>query len=443
MRRLARFGLYGGVVGIVLGLSKIHARWVADTPYSWHTSSRFAWSMCYIAALIVACYGMGLPDLARSRRSSLVAAVVAPLLGAGAISLVQLATGDALLPRFVVFGTALLLVPWAYFCAALARRGRQAGEQRDRVLLVGSDDVAVTLADDLTFDVVERPATLGGHLTLAGARPLATSSTPVADALQAADASVLVLDQHAQADDQIVAQAAPLHASGVRVRTLADFYEEWLGKLPVSELERTSLLFDVGEVHRERYARLKRLFDIPIALVGFIALAVVTPIVVIGNLLANRGSLFYRQERVGMDGRVFLILKFRTMRPADSTSTQWTTDRDPRITPFGSLLRRSHLDELPQVINILRGELSVVGPRPEQPRYVTELSQKLPFYEFRLMVHPGLTGWAQVMYGYAGDEEDALEKLQYDFFYLRHQSLGLDIRTVARTVRSVIGRGGR
>ena len=118
-------------------------------------------------------------------------------------------------------------------------------------------------------------------------------------------------------------------------------------------------------------------------------------------------------------------------------------EHDPRVTAFGRVLRRSHLDELPQVLNILRGELSVVGPRPEQPHLVAELSAKLPFYRLRHLVRPGLTGWAQVKYQYAGTDVEALEKLQYQFFYLRRQCLALDVRIVGRTVRSVIGRDGR
>jgi len=164
----------------------------------------------------------------------------------------------------------------------------------------------------------------------------------------------------------------------------------------------------------------------------------------VANLVGNRGPLLYRQERIGKNGTPFAILKFRTMRPAQpGDSTDWTGELDPRITRFGHVLRRSHLDELPQVLNILRGELSVVGPRPEQPHYVEELSEKLPFYAMRHLVRPGLTGWAQVKYGYAGDERDALEKLQYEFFYLRRQSVGLDLRIVGRTLRSVIGGDGR
>ena len=164
--------------------------------------------------------------------------------------------------------------------------------------------------------------------------------------------------------------------------------------------------------------------------------------IVVADAVANRGPLLYRQPRVGRDGAVFPILKFRTMRAGGRTKEP-TAEDDPRVTPFGRVLRRSHVDELPQVLNILRGELSVVGPRPEQPHLVAELSAKLPFYRLRHLVRPGLTGWAQVKYRYAGTDVEALEKLQYEFFYLRRQSLALDARIVGRTVRSVMGRDGR
>ena len=184
--------------------------------------------------------------------------------------------------------------------------------------------------------------------------------------------------------------------------------------------------------------------DLAAGLVGLIPLGLLVPVVVVGDLVANRGPLIYRQERVGRDGTTFRILKFRTMRPTgpDVIDADWTAVDDPRVTRFGRLLRATHLDELPQVVNILRGELSVVGPRPEQPRYVTELASSLPFYGLRHLVRPGLTGWAQVKYGYAGDQQDAMEKLQYDFFYLRNQSVRFDVRIIGRTLRSVVGSQG-
>ena len=439
MSRIARPLLYAGVLVAVVGLSKLHAAEVGT--YDYTGSSRFAWSFAYIALLAVAAYGVGLPDVPRSRRSAVGSSLVAAGTAALAISAVQLLAGDALLPRFVVLGAAVVLVPWYLLCVAIAVDSRAFDERRERVVVVGDHPEAAALADELDH-LPEAYADVVATLSVADAA--VATGRPLVEAVDRVRGSVVALDRAAQAEPSVVAQAASLHEAGVRIRTLSLFYEEWLGKLPVSELERVSLMFDIGEVHRARYGRVKRLFDVAIAVPGLLALALVTPVILVGNLAANRGPLLYRQERVGKGGRHFRILKFRTMRPdASGMRDEWTAEDDPRITPLGRVLRISHVDELPQVINILRGELSVVGPRPEQPAYVDELVDKLPFYDLRHLVRPGLTGWAQVKYGYAGDERDALEKLQYEFFYLRHQGLTLDLRIVGRTVRSVLGSDGR
>jgi lipopolysaccharide/colanic/teichoic acid biosynthesis glycosyltransferase len=442
-RHVARFSLYAGVVVAVGGMSKAHAA-LSVPPYDYTGSSRFSWSLAYVALLCLAAYGLGLPDLTRGRRSAAVAAAGATTAGALGISVLQLLAGTALLPRGVVLGAAAVLVPWFVLCATLARDGRSRAEGRDRVVLVAGPAEAVMLDHDL-HEAPERPAVVVARLDVVAAHATDERSTPLLDVASARGASVVVLDRHAQADETVVAQAAALHAAGVRVRTLSLFYEQWLGKFPLSELERVSLMFDIGELHRARYGRVKRLLDVVLALGGGVVLAAALPVVVAGNAVANRGPLFFRQARTGKHGRTFEILKFRTMAPGDggAPAGEWTSAGDPRVTPFGNLLRRTHLDELPQVWNILRGDLAVVGPRPEQPRYVAELTEKLPFYDLRHLVRPGLTGWAQVKYGYAGSEADALEKLQYEFFYLRRQSLAFDLRVLGRTVRSVVRGAGR
>jgi lipopolysaccharide/colanic/teichoic acid biosynthesis glycosyltransferase len=443
MRRAARPVLYLGIAAVVLGLSKIHAAYIANPPYVFHGSSRFAWAVAYIGLLAVAAYGLGLPDLPRTARQALTSAVAAAVLGALGISLVQLVVGDALLPRFVVFGSAILLVPWYLICAGLATDAGLRAAGRDRVLVV-SDTASTTVLRQEIARSAERPARLVAVAPVVAVEPRGTTDQPLLDRLIREQVSVVVLDREAQASAPVVAQVAAAHQGGTRVRTLSLFYEEWLGMIPVSELERVSLLFDIGELHRGRYARLKRIIDFTLSLVCLPLVALAAVGVVLGNLIGNRGRLFYTQERVGKGGSRFTIYKFRTMRAApDGAPNEWTTESDPRITPFGRLLRVSHVDELPQVLNILKGDLALVGPRPEQPQYVDELRQKLPFYDVRHLVRPGLTGWAQVKYGYAGDERDALEKLQYEFYYLRHQSLGLDGRIVGRTIRSVFGLGGR
>lgn len=445
-RRFSLLATFAGPILLVVGMSKVHAAWVADPAYDYTGSFRFAWSIIYILVLLVTTYGLGLPDLPRSAGSSVKLAVTASATSAFAMSLVQLAVGDALLPRFVVFGAAILLVPWQVAAAGLVRRGYGREAERDRVVLVSSDREARRLTEEQRSSP-EKPWKLERHLSVAevtgevdGRRLVDTVMT---------GATVVVLDRAALDDQEVVAQAGAVHEFGIRVRTLQQFYEEWLAKLPLSELERSSLFFDIAEVHRVRYGRAKRLLDLVGGVLGLVPFVVSVPFVALANLAGNRGPMFYRQERVGRNGEPFTILKFRTMLPEDrapdvvrAEGSAWTTEDDPRITTVGRVLRKSHLDELPQVWNIVRGDLALVGPRPEQPRYVHQLSESLPFYGMRHLVRPGLTGWAQVKYGYAGDEDDALEKLQYEFFYLRHQSFAFDVKVLGRTIRSVTGREG-
>jgi lipopolysaccharide/colanic/teichoic acid biosynthesis glycosyltransferase len=439
MQRVARAGLYAGIAMVVLGLSKVHA---AAHGYDFTASARFGWALAFVVASCAAAYAMGLPDLVPSRRAAWLAALGSAVIAALSISVAQLLLGSALLPRSVVLGTALVMVPWGALSAAAARDAIARASERDRVVLVADEDDIDALAVELGR-APERPASLVAALTVSEAHPTDPPVRPLVEVVTATNANVVVLGRAAQADEDIVVQAALLHERGVRVRTLSLFYEEWLGKLPVSELERVSLLFDISEIHAPRYARLKRMLDVAIAALALPLLAVLIPVVLVGNLAANRGPLFFRQPRTGRRGRVFQILKFRTMQPRGDGAGQTTTVNDARITPFGGILRRTHLDELPQLVNILRGELSFVGPRPEQPHLVEQLSTKIPFYSVRHLVRPGLTGWAQVKYHYGEDELDALEKLQYEFFYLRRQSLALDARIVMRTLRHVLGREGR
>jgi lipopolysaccharide/colanic/teichoic acid biosynthesis glycosyltransferase len=448
MRRGARLALYSGIVAAVVGLSLYHSGAIADPTYSYTGTFRFGWSLLYIAVLAVTAYGLGLPELPRTAGRALVTSLVAALSGAVVVSLLQLLTGEALLPRFVVFGTAVLLVPWYLLCAGVAVGGRYRGISRDRVLVVGSVEEVEALRRDLRR-APERPAAIVGvvlpHDAAQQPEKPAADGPLVARALEL-NATVVVLDRDAEAEESIVDQAAELHGRGVRIRNYSLFVDQWLGKVPLFELERVSLLFDVGEVHRTRYGRVKRMTDVVVGVVATAIFAVAVPFVAIGNLVGNPGPLLFRQERVGKQGTPFWILKFRTMAQdpgAVGGAGDWTARDDPRVTTFGRLLRVTHLDELPQAVNILRGDLSVVGPRPEQPRYVEQLRAALPFYDLRHLVRPGLTGWAQVKYPYGADEADAREKLQYEFWYLRHQSLGLDARIVGRTIRSVLGGEGR
>ncbi len=426
------------VVVIVLG--ELHAHLVGHYPFT--GTERFLWTLAYIALIEFSAYLSGAFDIQRNQAGALWSGVGAAVGGGVAISLIQLATGSLILPRAVVGGTALVLLPFYVAMALSAQRAQAMGAGEDRVLaVVGPEE-----ADALDADIHRSPER---SVRLVQVLQPSSATTPseklgldLAQEAETARATVIVLDRDAQADEAVVAQAALLHGRGLRIRTLTVFYDEWLGKLPVAELERVSLMFDIQELHAPAYARTKRIIDLLSALVGLILLAVAIPIVWIADRLGNRGPLFFRQTRVGKGGRTFTILKFRTM-PPERTQSEWTAVDDPRLGGLARWMRRLHIDELPQVINILRGELSLVGPRPEQPRYVAELAQKIPFYDVRHLVLPGVTGWAQVKFPYGASVQDALEKLQYEFYYLRHQGPVLDARILARTVRTLVALKGR
>jgi len=438
MARFARPLQYAGVILAVFGLGKLHA---VRHVYDYTGSTRFAWSFAYVALLAISSYSVGLPESLRTRGASWVAALTACGAAALGVSIAQLGVNSVLLPRLVVFGSAVVLVPWFVFCATLARHARSRAEDRERLIFVGRRDEGELLRDELAGRP-ERPAQLVTMLSCEEARSHG-DRPPLIAAAEEAGATLLVLDREAQGDERIVAQAALLHERGLRVRTVSLFYEQWLGKLPIWELERVSLMFDIGEVHRTGYMRVKRLIDIGLATIALPALLISTPIVLVANRFGNQGPLFFRQQRVGKSGRTFTIWKFRTMVDLPGGVTYWTAEDDPRITPVGRALRSTHLDELPQLLNVLRGDLSIVGPRPEQPSYVEELVGKLPFYDLRHLVRPGMTGWRQVKFGYAGSEAEALEGLQFDFFYLRRQTLTFDLRIIGRTLRSIVRRQGR
>lgn len=440
VRQTARLIFVAGTAATVFGAAFLHARVLAPTPYPLLGDSRLWWWTLLFAGTLVIGYASGLPELPQSRLGAATRGVVVIAATLLVIAVAQSLLATPLLPRSSLLVTSIVLPVWTVIAWNVSVDTNDWAAARDRVFLViDNEDDLRQVTEDLAR-TPERPATVAGWMALAA---IEGDRTPcLFNAVADAGSTVLVLDAAAQGSDRVIEQAARLHEGGVRIRSMALFYEEWMGKLPHRELARISLLFDIGEVHRLQYVRAKRVVDVAFGLVGSLALVPVVAVVAVLNLGLNRGPLFYSQPRVGRGGREFTIHKLRTMTPHDGP-TDWTTEGDKRITPLGAVLRRSHLDELPQVVNILRGDLAVVGPRPEQPRYVDELREKIAFYDTRHLVRPGLTGWAQVKQGYAADQNDAYEKLQYDFYYLRRQGLSLDGRIIWRTLRGVVGGHGR
>jgi exopolysaccharide biosynthesis polyprenyl glycosylphosphotransferase len=226
-------------------------------------------------------------------------------------------------------------------------------------------------------------------------------------------------------------------ANGVRVSLLPDLYEQLYRRIPMEHVDPSWALHVIQD--RPVFNRLqhagKRLLDLGLVLVGLPFLMLVLPIVALAIRLDSPGPVFYHQIRSGRAGKLFSIFKFRTMsvNAEQDGQARWATKSDSRITRVGGFLRKTRLDELPQLLNVLRGEMSLVGPRPERPEFVETLQLEIPFYRTRLMVKPGLTGWAQIHYDYGNSVEDALIKLQYDFYYLRYWSVWLDLYIIFRT----------
>jgi exopolysaccharide biosynthesis polyprenyl glycosylphosphotransferase len=257
------------------------------------------------------------------------------------------------------------------------------------------------------------------------------------------DDVTIVVDLRAVLSEDMAQYVSSASVSGQPIRSLVDVYEEHTGRLPLVHIIGG---WEVTRpVHRSGFAPVKRIIDIVLVLLTlplWIALAAITWVVV---KIDSRGPALYRQERVGRDGETFTLVKFRTMiNDAEASGPQFASKDDPRITRVGWFLRRSRLDEIPQLWTVLVGDLSLVGPRPERPVFVEHYSQTIPFYDSRLLIRPGITGWAQVHYGYADGDADAVEKLTFDLYYVKHSSVWLDIHIFGQSVWTVLtGFGAR
>jgi exopolysaccharide biosynthesis polyprenyl glycosylphosphotransferase len=229
--------------------------------------------------------------------------------------------------------------------------------------------------------------------------------------------------------------------NGVEVKEYNQVYEDLTNRVPVHHfLKDFYVFFPFSRNNNNKlYNIYVRLFDIIFSILVLSILVVLTPVLLLFNLFANKGSFFYTQERVGENGKVFNIIKLRTMvKDAEAQGAKFAVKNDVRITPFGKLLRKTRLDEVPQVLNVLKGEMSIIGPRPERPIFVDQISKNIPFYNTRHYIKPGLTGWAQVNHNYTDNIDDALIKLQYDLYYIKKRNFFLDVNIIIKTISTVL-----
>ena len=233
---------------------------------------------------------------------------------------------------------------------------------------------------------------------------------------------------------------------GISVDEGIAFYEHLTGKLLVERTYPSFLIFSNGFTKSTSHRLVKAAMDYLLSSIGLIISLPIMALIVLAIKVDSSGPVFYRQKRVGKDGNIFKLLKFRSMREnaEKETGPVWAEENDERINRVGKVIRKLRLDELPQLINVIRGEMSFVGPRPERPHFVEHLKVQIPFYEKRLAVKPGITGWAQIEYPYGATENDALEKLKYDLYYIKNMSIFFDLSIIFQTIRIVLfGRGAR
>jgi sugar transferase (PEP-CTERM system associated) len=323
----------------------------------------------------------------------------------------------------------------------------------ERILLVGTNPAAVEFARELH----DRRAGLGVVIVgfvdteppragdAAGDPPVLGAVDDIPTLVKAHNVDRVVVSLTDARGKLPMEKLLDMRMAGVSFAQLPSVYEEYTGKIAVENLRPSWLVFSDGFAKVTPFGGVMRIVDITGSVVLLLLALPVMAVTAAAVRLTSPGPAFYVQRRVGMSGRVFNVYKFRSMRndaEAESGAVWATPGEDPRVTPVGRFLRRSRLDELPQLWNVLRGDMSLVGPRPERPEFVENLTRQIPFYGQRHVIRPGLTGWAQVRYAYGASVEDSMEKLQYDLYYIKNRSMALNLYIIFETLKTVITRSG-
>jgi len=376
-----------------------------------------------------------------------IAWVVAPIFGLAVVATGALAkhTNLAIYPHRVEW-TLVLTIFW-FVCAILLRivfrNALRSGYFTRRIILVGSGRHAADLCD-LAANSHERFQLVGqldpsAHETA----PVQAGSFTEWAFLQRVSEVVVAVDT---TDSSIWHALSQCRLAGLTVTDYLDFWERETRRLSVDDLSHSRIALCRGFSFGYVGNRLRRATDICLAFLLFVSSAPVFALTALAIKLQDGGPIFYRQERIGLGGKTFSVLKFRSMRvDAENNGVPaWATEHDSRVTVVGRVIRKLRIDELPQFINVLRGDMAIIGPRPERPYFVQQFSQSIPFYDCRHVVRPGITGWAQVSFRYGASMEDTRRKLSYDLYYIKNRSFFLDVSILFKTIGVVLrGEGAR
>ncbi len=442
------------VEALVVGLSFLLTLWWQNQETSWillNVQGGYVKIVCVTAIVLLLSHGLDLYDSSSMGAKWDQIFRLFMVLGLAAFSLAAVdlvydyfLPGRVFLPgaKWGLLVLTVMLLGWRGAYAWLV----QQPYFRERVYVLGTGDRAQRLLNglrqrsELGIEVVGWTGNIEGELTRE------TMATHLIDLARENGVHRVIVAMPDRRGTLPVEELLDLRLAGVKVEEATSWLEKISGRIEVEHLHPSWLIFADGFRVSSFFGLVRRVLNFSLALIGLVLALPLLPFIVLAVKLDSQGPVLYRQKRVGRGGATFYCYKFRTMRQdaeADTGAT-WAADDDPRITRVGKVLRVSRLDEIPQLWCVLKGDMHFVGPRPERPEFVEWLSQEIPYYGVRHVVRPGITGWAQVQYKYGNTLEDAREKLQYDLFYIKNASVGLDLLILFQTIKIVLlGRGAQ
>ncbi|MEI8064176.1 MAG: sugar transferase [Verrucomicrobiota bacterium] len=425
-------------LGLVDGLNYFKTHWPAVT---------MAWLLFGVSYYVSGLYDTErLHRVGRTLTSTFIAVSIGMVM---MMALFYAALSEQILGRMIFAGYALFVFASVLLTRLIYIAASYRGLMAQRCLIIGTDSEARKVVELVESRARADIRILGliscGHDheqigKFISNYPVLGSLETVERFVQLYNVERLIIAASTDAEPGLLRRLRTFRYRGMALVDFVSLYEELAQEIPVDHINDEWLFHASMNNSRIHIRRLKRLLDILTAIIGLLLTSWLMLLTAVLVRITSKGEVLFRQERLGRDSRPFTLMKFRTMREnAESqTGPVWATDNDPRTTWLGKWLRKFRIDELPQLINVLRGNMSLVGPRPERAVFIQKLSEALPFYSERLLVPPGITGWAQVMAPYAASIDDSKRKLQYDLYYIKHMSFTLDILIFAKTIRTII-----